>query len=172
MFGCIPESFLCYLYLIFDRKLIWRKRNRKLGKGQKEGRLWREFRGGGKWGVHWEKLWERRERVWLVHRTGEKRTMFERAESPRWGWQGPAMMPNEKTGCSCPLNIWNSKLTIVVVACLMLETIVTCKSQRLFPCLWFWGNLGRHQSSLLQTGAPWIEIRMIRLPLKPLMEVI
>ena len=159
MFGCIPESFLCYLYLILDRKLIWR--NRKWGKGQKEGWLWRKFRGKSY-------LREERERHW----TGEKRTMFEREESPRWGSQGPAMMPNEKTGCSCPLNIWKSKLTIVVVACSVLGTIVTCKSQRLFPCLWFWGNLGRRQSFLLQTGAPWFEIRMIRLPLKPLMEVI
>ena len=32
------------------------------------------------------------------------------------------MMPNEKTGCSCLLNICNSKLTIVVVACSVFET--------------------------------------------------
>ena len=64
MFGCIPESFLCYLYLIFDRKLIWRKRNRKLGKGQKEGKLWREFRGnGGLTGKSCEREGEKRESV-------------------------------------------------------------------------------------------------------------
>ena len=65
MFGCIPESFLCYLYLIFDRKLIWRKRNRKLGKRQKGGKLWRELRGGGNGGFT-GKSCEREERESVV----------------------------------------------------------------------------------------------------------
>ena len=113
---------------------------------------------GGAW--NWEGYIRKR-------RKGGQEIMFEGWEvSTRWwrggmggGAPGLGKMPIESQGCSCPMNIWNSILSILVsISFFSIMTLLTCKSQRLFLCLWFWGSLDRRQSFPPPTDAPLFNI--------------
>ena len=111
---------------------------------------------GGAW--NWEGCIRKR-------RKGGQKIMFEGWEvSTRWrggggGAPGLGKMPIESQGCSCPMNICNSILSILVsISFFSIMTLLTCKSQRLFLCLWFWGSLDQRQSFPPPTDAPLFNI--------------